>query len=93
MAPREPSFRVPDGVVFREVAGEAVLLRLDTGTYYGLDATGARMWRLIAEHGSVAAVARALGEEYDAPEERLRRDAERLIGELVSHGLLCEDRA
>ena len=50
MAPTlDAMFRIPDEVIFRELDGEAVILNLDTGIYFGLDAVGTRIWRLIEE--------------------------------------------
>jgi len=34
---------VPDDVLFRDLDGEAVILNLRTGTYFGLDEVGTRM--------------------------------------------------
>ena len=48
--------RIADDVVVRDLAGESVLLNLSTGTYFGLDAVGTRLWHLIAEHGSTTLV-------------------------------------
>ncbi len=45
----DAAFRIPDEVIFRELDGEAVILNLDTGIYFGLDAVGTRIWRLIEE--------------------------------------------
>ena len=45
-----PRVRVPDEVIARDLAGEALIVHLGTGTYFGLDATGTRMWQLLAEH-------------------------------------------
>jgi hypothetical protein len=42
---------VPDGVVSRAFDAELLLLNLATGTYHGLDATGARMLELLRETG------------------------------------------
>ena len=43
---------IPEDVVVRDLAGEAVLLHLGTGTYFGLDTVGTRIWHLLAEHQS-----------------------------------------
>jgi len=83
-----PRLEVAPDVVFREVGGEAVILDLATERYYGLDATGTRVWRLIAEDGSVAGVRRSMLEEFEVEEEELDRDLERLLGELIAEGLL-----
>ncbi len=83
--------RIPDGVVFQQVEGEAVILSTETGKYYGLDSVGTRIWDLIAQHGQVETVYRALLAEYDVTEERLLQDLFRFLGELASQGLVEVD--
>jgi hypothetical protein len=82
---------VPEDVIFREVGGEAVIVNLESGQYYGLDDVGTRMWMLLDEHGQVALTYEALLAEYEVGEDRLRRDLLALIDELASHGLLQVD--
>jgi hypothetical protein len=85
-----PSDRVsisPDAV-FRELDGEGVVLNLKSGLYFGLNEVGTRIWRLIEEHGEVGRILAALGEEFDAPEDRLRQDLHELIDRLREKGLV-----
>ena len=83
--------RVADNVVFRHLAGESVLLNLDTGKYFGLDAVGTRLWNLVAEHGSTALTIDTLLAEYDVDAPRLQQDVTALIDQLLSKGLLTTD--
>lgn len=83
--------RIADDVVCRDLAGESVLLNLSTGTYFGLDAVGTRLWHLIAEHGSTALALEALLTEYDVDRPRLQEDVEALIDQLLVKGLLTTD--
>jgi hypothetical protein len=85
------TIRVPDTVLFRDLAGEGVLLDLTSGTYFGLDEIGARIWRLLAEHGDVEAVVRTILAEYDVEETRLRQDLLLLIRRLQEKGLIQAD--
>lgn len=80
--------RVPDTVVFRELDGEAVVLNLESGIYFGLDAVGTRMWRLVEAHQVLEPVSAALAAEYDAPADRLEADLLRFVGDLHAKGLL-----
>lgn len=80
--------RMSPDVFFQEVEGESVLLNVKTGVYYGLDEVGTRMWSLLAEHGEVEDVCRALLEEYDVTEDRLRGDLLGLIQQLREKGLV-----
>ena len=85
----ETSVRVPENVVFRELDGEAVLLNLDTGTYFGLDSTGSRIWQLIVEHASLRLVWQAMQQEFEAPADVLEADLLELVDELTAKGLLA----
>ena len=87
----DSKIRFPEDVLFHEVGGEAVILNLESGKYFGLDEVGTRMWVLLSEHGAVEPVLRVLFEEYDVEEERLRADLLKLIDDLASHGLLKLD--
>jgi hypothetical protein len=79
---------VPEGVLIRNLEGESVVLNLKTEMYFGLDEVGTRMWTLLSDAGNVQAAYDSLAAEYDVEPAQLRTDIERLIGELVEHGLL-----
>jgi hypothetical protein len=76
------------GQVSSDLAGEAVILNLDSGTYYGLDAVGARIWSLIQEPKTLAEVRDAILAEYDVEIERCERDIRTLLEKLASEGLI-----
>ena len=79
---------IPESVIAREVDGETVLLNLDTGIYFGLDAVGTAIWRAIQEDGHLVHAAAAVERDYDVDPAVARADLLRLIGEIVSKGLL-----
>ena len=79
---------VPPGVMFRDLDGEAVVLELQSGRYYGLNETGTRMWLLLQEHGAVEPALRALLAEYDVEEERLREELLSFVDTLSAQRLL-----
>jgi hypothetical protein len=82
----------PKDTLFHELAGEGVLLNLETGKYYGLDEVGTRMWMLLVEQGSLETVYRILLEEYDVDAFRLEHDLIELADKLAEQGLirLCD---
>lgn len=59
-----------------DLRGEAVVLNLKSGTYFGLNPLGARIWQLIQEPARVSDVHRQLLEEYEV--ERTQCEAELL---------------
>ena len=82
------SLRVGEDVVFRELDGEAVILNLASGVYFGLDEVGTRMWQLIEQHGGLRDVLARLREEYDAAPDVLEHDLVDLASQLVAKGLV-----
>lgn len=82
---------IPDGVLFQDLDGEAVLLNQENGKYYGLDQTGTRMWNSLIEHSQVGASYRALLEVYDVAEKQLEGDLLRFVDQLAAQGLLEVD--
>lgn len=79
---------IPDGVMFRDLDGESVLLELDTGRYFGLNGIGTRMWLLLLEHGRVEPAFRTLLNEYEVPEDHLCGELLGFVDRLASRHLL-----
>lgn len=75
-------------VMARSVGDETVLLDLTSGTYFGLDPVGARIWALMSEGKSLCAVCDVIQGEYDVTRDALEADVLRLIGELRAKGLV-----
>jgi len=82
---------IPDDVVFRDLAGEAVILHLTNGTYFGLNEVGTRIWNLLAEHGSTEQILPPLLREYEVEEVELRHDLEVLLQALTEKELIVVD--
>jgi hypothetical protein len=80
--------RINEDVLFQELQGEAVLLNLKTGVYFGLDGVGTRIWQLLGEHEALSEVVRAMQREYDVTEERCTEDVMALVTRMVDHGLM-----
>jgi subtilisin family serine protease len=71
-----------------ELDGEAAVLSLATGTYFGLDDTAAVVWAAIQAPAAVAAVVAAVVAAYDVPAEQAEADVIAFLGELREQGLL-----
>jgi hypothetical protein len=82
------SLRIPDNVAFRRMGDETVLLNLETGIYFGLDAVGSRFLELLERNSKIAIVHQTMLEEFDVTREVLEADLLRLSDEMRSKGLL-----
>ena len=85
----DATVRVPDDIVFRELDGEAVVLNLESGMYFGLDEVGTRIWQLVDEHRTLRRALEALVAEFDAPSSQLERDLLQFIDLLSAKGLVA----
>jgi hypothetical protein len=81
---------IPTQVMARAVGDETVILDLASGTYYGLDPVGARMWQLMADGQPLAAICDTLLDEYEVTREALEGDILRLTEELRAKGLVSQ---
>ncbi|HEX8253086.1 MAG TPA: PqqD family protein [Thermoanaerobaculia bacterium] len=80
--------RIASGVVFNQVGEELVLLDLNRGVYFGLDAIGARIWQALAEGVEEGEIANAIAAEYETNSETALEDVRRLIAELREAGVV-----
>lgn len=79
---------IPAQVMAREVGGETVILDLASGTYYGLDPVGARIWQLMAGGQTLAEVCDVMLAEYDVTREDIERDVLALVQTLLDKQLV-----
>jgi hypothetical protein len=77
-----------ENVVSRELEGEAVILNLESGVYFGLNEVGTRIWALIQQHGSLRKVLEAALQEYEVAPQVLENDLLQLIEQLQARGLV-----
>jgi hypothetical protein len=71
----------------RLIAGEAVILSLDTKVLRGLNAVGSRVWDLIDGTRSVDDIVDVIVAEFDVARPVAAADVEAFVGQLVDRGL------
>jgi hypothetical protein len=80
---------VPESVLIRTLGdGESVLLALDSEQYFGLNASGTRMWTALTTTNSIQDAYEMLLQEYEVEPEQLRQDLEALIVQLLASDLV-----
>lgn len=80
-------------LVAADVKDEKVILEFGSGTYFGLDAIGARIWQLMQQPIGVGTIVATLLEEYGVEATQCAHDVTALLNDLHSHGLIqiCSD--
>jgi hypothetical protein len=74
--------------VSADLEGEAVILNLADGVYYGLDSVGARVWELLREPRTVGSLVAAITAEFEVDADTASRDLARLLADLAARGLV-----
>lgn len=74
--------------VCADLAGESVILHLQSGTYYGLDAVGTWIWEHIQQPRTVGEIRDAMLEEYEVEPGRCEQDLLALLQQLADAGLI-----
>ena len=81
-------------VVARDLDGSTVLVQLDTSRIFTLNATGSRVWELLAAPAprqDIDAIEGILRNEFEGDEEQLHREVHGLLRELVDERLVVPD--
>jgi hypothetical protein len=82
-------FKALDDVIVHEEDGDAFLLHVASGRYYGLNRSGLVVWNAILNGTDPGT---ALTERWpQRPAEVLRGDAEKLVAQLLEAGLIAEE--
>jgi hypothetical protein len=72
-----------------ELEGEAVILNLSSGAYFGLNVVGARIWELLTAGHSLLAIRAALLDEFDVEAARCEADLLEVVGRMAADGLVA----
>ncbi|MBP7693528.1 MAG: PqqD family protein [Anaerolineales bacterium] len=75
---------------FQVVAEEAILIHLDTGTYYSLNRVGTELWERLDGEQTLQAHAAALAQKYTVEEARVLADLLELGGRLLAEDLVAK---
>ena len=77
------------GFIEAEIEGEVVALNLETGTCYGLNQVGSRIWHMLATSPRVSDICEALRAEYSVDSDDCERQVLDLLEDLYTEGLIA----
>lgn len=88
--PTAPDARLacPPEVLSRILDGEAVLLHLGSGLYFGMNDVASRAWERIVQGVSFGDLLSTIVDEFDVDEARARADLEAFVAALVDKKLV-----
>jgi hypothetical protein len=68
-----------------------VILDLGSGTYFGLNPVGTRVWQLVGEGRDQAEIVEVIASEYDADRATVSHDVVRLLDDLKTRRLIVPE--
>jgi hypothetical protein len=84
----DDTIRIRKKVVFQKVGDEMVLLNMESGIYFGLNPTGARLWELLAEKKELNSILDIMAKEYAVERAQLEKDILKLLRKMASKKLV-----
>ena len=81
-------FQAQEGIIWKTVQGEVVLLNPENGQYFGLNASGSSFWEKLDGRQTVGEIVSAMESEYAVDQVELLRDIEELVETLLEKGLI-----
>jgi hypothetical protein len=70
------------------VGEEMVILHLGSGTYFGLDPLGTRIWKALQEKGELRLLCREIGREFGQADDVVAEDVRAFLRDLSEHQLI-----
>ena len=74
--------------VSSDLDGDAVILNLNSGVYFGLNPVGARVWELIQQPRTIDEICDAVRQEFEVDSDRCQRDLTNLLEQMRTEGLI-----
>ena len=81
-------YQLTNNISLTQVDDEAVLLNLESGSYYGLNHIGAALLNSLISKQSVQQSCTALADEYAMSEQTIIDDINQLLAQLLEQGLI-----
>lgn len=85
------TYRRSDDVVDAQVDDDRVLLAIDSGTYFHLNAVGSHIWNVLAHPHTLEEITDLVRVEFSAPADQIANDVATFLPALTDAGLVLTD--
>lgn len=77
-----------DALLSNNLGNDVVMMDIEQGNYYGLEAVAARIWELTEQPVSVNSLCVNLMAEYDISPEKCREEVVEFLDDLLQHKII-----
>ena len=81
-------YKASSKYLYSEIDSEAVILDVNSGTYFGLNEVSNRIWQLLQTPTDSEQLIAQILEEYEVTPEDVREDVQSLLGDMLNAGLV-----
>lgn len=81
--------RRANGLMTAAVNDELLMMSIERGKYFNLNAVGTRIWELLETPTTLDGLVAMLIDEYDVAPGTVRQEVERFVNALLERGLLA----
>jgi len=85
---KENKFKKTDNFVESDIEGQAVMMSIESGKYFGMDEIGTEIWKLIDKNYNYGEMINYLLEGYDIDETTCEGDSAEFIERLLKYRLI-----
>lgn len=78
--------RHPD-MLSAEIGGEAIMMSIEKGAYFGLNPVATRIWDLIEQPKNVAELIQTITDEYEVSAEQAADDVQGFVADMIERGI------
>lgn len=86
-------YRIAEGVYVAENEEGLVILDCNSGKYFGLEGVAVRIWNDIVAENKEWDILDQVADIYEQPRSMVRQDAQDFLQELVTLGLVVNEKA
>ena len=80
--------RFKKDVIFSDLQDEMIIMDMNSGRYFGLNETGAKIWSLLDKHDDLKKVVKNLCDEYEISKEKCEKEIIQFIKGLQQKELI-----
>jgi hypothetical protein len=82
------------GILYAPVGTEeAVMMSVEAGRYYGLNAVASRIWELLETPKTIAQLCRQICGEFDVDPQTCEAEVLKFVNDLINNGIVREAAA
>ena len=85
-----PRYRPIKQHLYSDLKGEAVILNMENGKYYGLNGVGVSIWKALGNAASRGEIESAILAEYEVDAETCRAEIEAFLSRMLNESLIEE---